>query len=243
MIRIGVCDDDMFFAKQLGSMLSECFDKKAVGTDISVYNSGEALISHHKTRAFDVVFLDIDMPRPDGFETAKLITRLAPNCFIIFVTSHNELVYDSFMFRPLNFVMKGSRKYMSDRLVQVTDQLILQIRQNESIILENSDIGRKAVLLRDIVYIESCDHDISYHTVGADEPVVVRSPLSDAEAKLGEYDFVRIHKAFIVNLRHVFNIDLSNRKVRLRQGTELPLGRKYKDYVDKSLTEYLRRTR
>ena len=45
------------------------------------------------------------MPEMTGFEVARQLGQNG-NCFVIFVTSHQELVYDSFNFRPLNFICK-----------------------------------------------------------------------------------------------------------------------------------------
>lgn len=64
--------------------------------------------------------------------------------------------------------------------------------------------------------------------------------ISDAESKYEEFDLIKIHKKYIVNLKHIFNIDKSNSLIIFKQGFELPISRNYKSKVDERLTEYLR---
>jgi two-component system LytT family response regulator len=52
---------------------------------------------------FDVIFLDIDMPNFDGFETAKILNEKA-NCELVFVTNHEEFVFKAYKFKAINCV-------------------------------------------------------------------------------------------------------------------------------------------
>ena len=87
---------------------------------------------------YNFIFLDIDMPEPDGFQLAAKISS-SNDCYIIFVTSHPELVYDSLYFRPLNFITKSNDSFFTEKLHSVVNQLFNEMKQNEVIVLENKE--------------------------------------------------------------------------------------------------------
>ena len=243
MFRVAFCDDDKAFIKPFGDAVGEALKRCGITSDISSFSSAAFMLEVHRAEPFDAVFLDIDMPDVNGFSAAKEIAAAYPACLIVFVTSHNELVYDSFEFRPMNFIVKQEREVMLPKLERVIRQLADELVQNEKIVLENSERGRFSVGLSEIVYIESSDHDVLYHIVGLDEPQRVRAKLSQTEQEYSARDFVRIHKKYLVNLRYVFNIDLTRECVILKTGIELPMGRSCKSSVDQQLTAYLKRAR
>ena len=80
-----------------------------------------------------------------------------------------------------------------------------------------------------------------YHLNNSHKIIKAREKLTELENRLGYKSFVRIHKKYLVNLRYVFNIDLTGEAVILKDKNELPVSRNYKHNVDKELTAYLRR--
>lgn len=242
MIRIAICDDNKAFVNYMAKEVEREFkNHTAEKSEIERYISSELLLAHHKKKPFDVVFLDIDMPDFDGFQLAASISD-SNNCYIIFVTSHPELVYDSLYFRPLNFITKSRDSYFTDKLHSVVDQLFNEMKQNTSIVLENKEIGRVALVIKNIYYIESNKHYVIYHSEG-NEPIKVRGNIGELEEYFAPYDFVRIHKCFLVNLRHVFNLNKSKDEIIFKQGIRLPMSKNFKLLTDEKLTQYLRRTK
>ena len=153
-----------------------------------------------------------------------------------------ELVYDSFNFRPLNFICKDpDADVMKDRLRMVAGQLTDALKQEKTVVLENREQGRISVKLRDVTYIESNSHSIIYHFANNKDTIAVRDSISEIEEAYRKFDFIRVHKKYIVNLKYVFNISRSNETVIFKSGSELPMSRGYKNAVDDALTEYLRR--
>lgn len=63
------------------------------------------------------------------------------------------------------------------------------------------------------------------------------------EIHFSQYDFARIHKSFLVNLRHIFNIDRNKDEIIFKQGFRLNMSKNYKQTVDEKLTQYLRKTK
>ena len=242
MIRIAVCDDDLDFAAYMKSAVdAEIGQHTSDKYEIKAFVSSRTLFDEHTHSPFDVVFIDIDMPEMNGFDLASHISD-SGSCYIIFVTCHPELVYDSLYFRPLNFITKSLDSFFTDKLHSVVVQLFNEMKQNSSVILENKEVGRIAVAIRDIYYIESSKHYVIYHCKGS-EPVKIRGNIGELEEYYAGYDFVRIHKCFLVNLRHVFNVDRNKDELIFKQGFRLNMSKNYKQSVDDKLTEYLRKTK
>ena len=240
MLRIAICDDDKKFVKHFNSLITKVLNNKKTQADIVEYYTADLLVSHHNMNPYDVVFLDIEMNGLSGFDVAK---EMSDNCFVVFVTSHCELVYDSFMFRPLNFISKDSDEKMTVKLGKIFDQLTEILKQNQTAVFENKEKGRFSLVLRDIVYVESNNHCISIYLCNSNEPITVRYTMINFEKEYRDCNFIRIHKKYIVNLKHVFNISLSKETLKIKHGKELPMSRNYKNNVDFCFTEYLRRTK
>lgn len=118
-MRIAVCDDNAVFLQFFKSMLANELESRSVKAEIETFTKAESFFYCHGKRPFSAIFLDLDMPEMTGFEVARQLGQNG-NCFVIFVTSHQELVYDSFNFRPLNFICKDpDADVMKDRLHMV----------------------------------------------------------------------------------------------------------------------------
>jgi DNA-binding LytR/AlgR family response regulator len=242
MFRIAICDDNKEFVNYMAQAVKAEFKiQNNENIDLESYTSGKLMYQQHLIDPFDVIFLDIDMPEPNGFQLAADISK-STDCYIIFVTSHPELVYDSLYFRPLNFIPKSKDSFFTEKLHRVVKQLFNEMKQNTTIILENKEVGRVPLLIKNIYYIESSKHYVIYHS-DKKEPIKVRSNISELEIYFSQYDFVRIHKSYLVNLRHIFNIDKNKDEIVFKQGFRLNMSKTYKPKVDEQLTQYLRKTR
>ncbi|MBE6869139.1 MAG: response regulator transcription factor [Ruminococcus albus] len=242
MIRIAICDDNNVFVNYMAQAVKAEFERQNnENIELETYISGELMFQHHLIKPFDVIFLDIDMPEPDGFQLAADISK-STDCYIIFVTNHPELVYDSLYFRPLNFIPKSKDSFFTEKLHRVINQLFNEMKQNTTIILENKEVGRVPLLIKNIYYIESSKHYVLYHSDNR-EPIKIRSNISELEKNFSQYDFVRIHKSYLVNLRHIFNINKNNDEIIFKQGFRLNMSKRYKQTVDEKLTQYLRKTK
>lgn len=116
------------------------------------------------------------------------------------------------------------------------------MKQNTTIVLENKEVGRISLQLKNIYYIASSKHYVIYHSEH-NEPIKIRGNIGELETCYSKYDFVRIHKSFLVNLRHIFNIDRNKDEIIFKQGFRLNMSKNYKQTVDEKLTQYLRKTK
>lgn len=178
-MRIAVCDDNAVFLQFFKSMLANELESRSVKAEIETFTKAESFFYSHGKKPFSAIFLDLDMPEMTGFEVARQLGQNG-NCFVIFVTSHQELVYDSFNFRPLNFICKDpDADVVKDRLHMVAGQLTDALKQEKTVVLENREQGRISVKLRDVTYIESNSHSIIYHFANNKDTIAVRDSIGE----------------------------------------------------------------
>lgn len=241
MIKVAICDDNVMFLNRFKTIIETCFSKFTNEFEIESVSNGGILLMKHRNTLFDIVFLDIDMPEMTGFEVARTLRDDFSNCFIIFVTSHAEFVYDSMDFQPFNFIRKNCNIPLEEATEKVIRKLIRHMKQNEKIILEDDISGRKAVYLKDIIYIENDKHYLYFHILNANEPIKMRGNMADYEEKYNRYDFIRIHKKYLVNMRFIQNIDSGSNKIVLRGVKAVfPMSRSQKKSVSEKYTLFMR---
>lgn len=188
-----------------------------------------------KAKSFDVVFLDIDMPEISGFDIAEKIKANKPT-LIIFVTTHDELVFSSLKFQPFRFVRKS---FLGDELGEVVDDI--------NKVLSKRAAGKKFKLqtkshdvyidVEQIIYIEIYGHWHHVYTNDGDT-LDCYGILSDYELQLEPFDFVRTHKSYLVNCRYIRSVE--KERVVLDDKTYIPLSRRRINTVNDKFTKYLR---
>lgn len=162
MLKIAVCDDNESFLETLKKIISESARDYFKDINVQCFNNGQRLLNQHKCLFFDVIFLDIDMPEFTGFDVAEILRKQRRDCYIIFVTNHNELVYGSMEFQPFYFIQKSSVSRLNKDVVNVLNKLSVYLKQHQKIIMSDEEHGRICIQYRDILYIESDIHHVKY---------------------------------------------------------------------------------
>ena len=81
-IKIAVCDDEKALQELLQSKIEEYCKKRGTKCQISCFDSGESFLSLPAEQMPDILFLDIQMAKPDGMEVARRLRRLGINAFL-----------------------------------------------------------------------------------------------------------------------------------------------------------------
>lgn len=241
-MNIAICDDNEYTLSILEKYIEYGFKKYTDDFKIRCFNNGILLLNEHKLSSFDVLFLDIDMPKISGFDIAKQLRNNFSRCFIIFITSHSNLVYKSFDFQPFNFIKKNPPEYMGNSIIEVVGKLMEHMKQNKKIILEN-DNETVAIYYHNIIFIESDKHYLKYYLQNREEPIYIRGSIKEKEIEIENYDFVRIHRRYIVNLKYIKFVDTKIGKVYINFNglkKSLSMGKSYEEQVEIIHTNYLR---
>lgn len=242
MSRIGICDDNPIFAKHLEKAVKNAFSKYEGNYDIQAFSDGIVLLSQNSLEPFDVLFLDIDMPKAGGFDIAKQLREAYSHCIIVFVTSHAELVFESMNYQPFNFIRKNCNIPLEESVSNIVDKLVLHMRQDDYIVVDDQYSRKHSMYIRNILYVQSDDHYLLFKVVNKSsfETIRAHERLKDFESLLMPYSFVRIHKSYLVNLKYVTYINKKANEIELKGGIRLPLSRNYKHDAEEKYIEYLR---
>ncbi|MCM1062140.1 MAG: LytTR family DNA-binding domain-containing protein [Eubacterium sp.] len=231
MIKIAICDDDKEFSARLKLLIDKYFAEQDIESDVTSYSSGMAFLAEDTD--CHAVFLDIDMPDMDGFEIAE---QIKSDTLIIFVTTHDELVYSSLKFRPFRFIRKA---YLEEELPEALEDVSKEIskRNASSKFILQTKNGEALLNVSNIKYIEIYTHSIRVYTVSG-EILECYGSLSAMEKQLNDFDFVRTHKSYLVNCQYIFSIEKN--RIILDDKTEIPLSRYKADAVKSKFKNHLR---
>lgn len=243
MPRIGVCDDSEEFSLRISAIVKDSFDKLGGNFTVMSFTDGDSLMEENRLSPFDALFLDIDMPRVGGFDIAKSLREDFSECLIVFVTSHAELVFDSLDFQPFNFVRKGSGVPLEESIPKIVNKLAFHLKQDEILLIEDKTSGKTPVKIRDIVSMESSGHYIVYSILRHGEifKITSRGSVSDTQKYFENYNFIRVHKGFLVNFSHVKYLNSGKREIELSGGIKVPIGKLYRSEIEEKYRIFLRR--
>lgn len=180
----------------------------------------------------DLIFLDIQMPRINGFEMLELLE--APPA-IIFTTAFEQYAIQAFEQNAIDYLLKPFSKERFgksvDKFLQsgrpITDKDINNLNMTVAqqldriIVKEGSKI--KVIPVPKIEYLEAADDYVKIFTT--DGNFLKKQTMAFYEKSLQPYKFIRIHRSFIVNGNLITRIDLPDKDsyiVRLTNGQELP---------------------
>lgn len=197
MLKALVVDDEAPARSELRFLLDECGGVEVVG---EAGNAVEA-VQLIKAIPYDVVFLDIQMPGLTGVQLAEALGTHSSPPAIVFVTAHSEHAVKAFEVRATDYLVKPVEL---DRLKKTISRITPAAEQGSTkvdrILVEKA--GKKLLIsIEDIFYIMAKD-DYSYLYTNTDRYLSTTS-LANLESKLEKSGFFRIHRRYLVNLKHV----------------------------------------
>ena len=186
----------------------------------------------------DLVFLDIQMPKINGFEMLELIES-PPN--VIFTTAFDEYAIRAFEAHAIDYLLKPFNQERFDKAIakwqdqknsaaaNKTEELLetasLSPTQSQRIVVKNGS-KIKIIPVHDIYYLEAADDYVKIHT--HEGYFLKNKTMSHFEQALDGHQFVRSHRSYIVNIQQITRIDpyeKDNHIAILRSGTKVPVSR------------------
>ncbi|WP_414732899.1 LytR/AlgR family response regulator transcription factor [Acetobacterium carbinolicum] len=231
-MKIAICDDEVNFQKVLREKLEAYYGILAV--EIEVFSSGMDFVERFKEYPleFQMIFMDIEMPYQDGIETSKRIRKINQSIPIIFLTSHTELAMEGYEVDAFRFLDKPLRMERLMKTLQDFDNLRLL---DSKIELQDGERTR-VVNWVDIQYVQS--ENVYINVYMEDARYLIRKKLSDMEEQMPKQLFYKPHRSYLINLGFVKSFD--GKKIMMKNGNEIPLGRGKRSDFKTSLMNYLR---
>ena len=242
MIKIAVCDDEKIFLSYFCSQLSKICNRMNLRVEIYDYSRSDVLVYHHKMSNFDIIFLDIDMPEVTGFDTAQKIRNISLDTPIIFVTSRDDLVYNSFEYQPFHFIRKKPEEKLYSSIDHVMDKLFHHFSKFKTVSINNAETGITIIPARQVIYIKSEKHYLYYYlSKGLINPLKERNTISSIVKLYNTYGIIQIHQRYLVNLCHISKLDTVLNQITLINGDIIPISKQYRIDVIEKYIHYNRR--
>jgi two-component system, LytTR family, response regulator len=245
-IRVGVVDDEAPARAKVQRLLAAHADFAVVGEAAS----GPEALEMVRAERPDLLFLDVQMPPPDGLEVMRrLHDEVDAPPHVVFLTAYDAYAVQAFEVHALDYLLKpfdASRFSRAlSRAAEVVRggrggtpaadlaRLIQDLRAPEPY-LERVLVrkGEASFLLRtrEVDWVEAAQNYVTLHAGG--KSYMIRGTLRELEARLDPRQFARIHRSHLVNLDSVCELhpwSHGDFQVVLRDGTRLVLSRRYRD--------------
>jgi two-component system LytT family response regulator len=183
----------------------------------------------------DLIFLDIQMPKLDGFEVLELIE---PGPAVVFVTAYDQYAMRAFDAAAVDYLLKP---FSVDRFERALDRAKARLgerrlptevatarppaeRPQRIVVKDGTRVH--VIPLDKLDYVEAQDDYVALHSAG--KSYLKQQPIASLEAALDPARFVRIHRSTIVNLERVARIEPYGKESRiaiLHDGARLPVSR------------------
>ena len=240
-----VVDDEPLARKRLRRLLRAEPDLTVIGEAAG----GEEALRMIDEQAPQVVFLDVQMPRMDGFEVVRRIPAES-RPWIVFVTAYQQYALDAFRAAAVQYLLKPvEREPLRLALTRVRELAAARSHPSLAAFLERvrqrTDFmqhvavksgGRvRLVPVDEIDWFESAGNYVRLHVGG--HRFLLRQTMHGLEEKLDPTRFVRIHRATIVNLQRIRDTRPASHGdhiVVLQDGTQLQMSRAHRERLDRS---------
>lgn len=249
-VRVLIVDDEPLARSMVRRMLADRSNVEIAGE----CENGEEAIAAIRNLAPDLVFLDVQMPRLDGFSVIEsLVSEPLPH--IVFVTAYDQYGVRAFEVHALDYLLKpfdrkrfdqalhrALTRIKTDRRDEFNERVLslLSDRMPPATYLERfiiKDDGRIFFLKTDeIKWIEAKGNYVLLHT--AKKNHLFREAISNLETQLDPRKFQRISRSVIVNLNHICELQPwshGDYKILLDDMTELKLSHRFRESFNKYL--------
>jgi len=240
-LRAMIVDDEELARRYLREMLSAHEEIEIVAECANGFEAVKAAGA-----STDLLFLDIQMPKLDGFEALELMEP--PRC-VIFVTAYDEYALKAFDVHAVDYLLKPfSAERFEEALARARERMgqtppVLQLaaaargpgRFMERIVVKDG-ASVHVVAVEDLDWVEAQDDYVALHAKG--KSVLKQQTISALEAALDPALFVRIHRSWIVNLERVEKIEpygKDSKVALLKGGKRVPVSRSGYGRIEKLL--------
>jgi two-component system LytT family response regulator len=239
MIKTIIIDDEPLARQIVKEYLSAHNNINLVAECSDGFEAVKAIQQHEP----DLIFLDIQMPKINGFETLELLDKKPE---VIFTTAFDEYALKAFEQSAVDYLLKpfGSERFdkavakflsINDSKIKLNDskQRIIELDNSPKKHLDESfrivvKNGSHILIIpvNDVLYIEAFDDYVK--VFNKETFFLKKKTMSYYENILDDSQFVRVHRSFILNINYITKIepvDKNNQLGVLKNGTKIPLSK------------------
>ena len=233
---IAIVDDEEKEQQIIKKYIEEWASARKEPVEFQCFANSENFLFHWEdNKCYDLLVLDIEMGKMNGLDLARKIRTENEKLPIIFVTGYDEYMQYGYDVSALHYLIKPVNK---DRLFQALDKWKQRSDKEDETVLVNAEGSIQRLQLSKVMYVEANGHGSIIHTI--DKVLSARESFGILEKQmLSTQEFVKCHRAFLVNLRYVSSIQ--NAELVLDDGASLPVSRLQMKHVQQAFLKYYRR--
>jgi two-component system LytT family response regulator len=231
MLRAIIVDDEELARAFLREMLRGHAEIELAAECANGFEAVKAVAEHSP----DLLFLDVQMPKLDGFEVLELIE---PGPAVVFVTAYDQYAMRAFDAHAVDYLLKPFGAERFERALERAKARLGERKLPTEVAAERPATERpQRIVVKDgtkvhvipldkLDYIEAQDDYVALHSAG--KSYLKQQPIGSLESALDPARFVRVHRSTIVNLERVARIEPYGKESRLailHDGTRLPVSR------------------
>ena len=236
-IRIACCDDEKQQLELYKTMFTNIEMRQDIKLNVEYFLSGNFMLERFQSEKnpFDLVYLDMDMDEKSGLDLAKEIRQnYHSDCLILFLTNCPKYMQNSFDVRAFQYMIKpvqfdefekkfnAARKYLEK---DDKNRVVLKIDEDNVVFFTN-----------EIYYIEKEKSSKQFLVYLEDKCVVAKGVLSAIENQLLEQHFMRTHRSYLVNMKHIRRIQKND--LVLSNGNLVPISRRKEKELKQQFMRY-----
>ena len=231
VLSIGICDDNRENRLSLRWLLENILENRKIEHAMYEFSSGETLLpwmeNHHNE--IDLLFLDIEMGKVNGLETAKQLRASSSTLQIVFVTGFSDYVFEGYGVDALGYLMKPAKR---EQLEAIISRAVIKLCRDAERVYSchNGDTWYR-IPHKEILYFESDRRKVNCIT--QNHSYSFYGKLDEVEQELVGQGFVRIHQRYLVRIDAIRQICGSEVQM---ETCALPISRSYHQQALLALT-------
>lgn len=232
MLKCIIIDDEPLARSLMREMLEPLEMVQIVDECANGFEGLKSVQTHQP----DLIFLDVQMPKINGFEMLELIENPPA---VIFVTAFDEYAVQAFDVNAIDYLLKPIEPARLEKAITKVAQqqgkgalkppeqmqhLLLPEQTQRVVVKEQGEI--KIIPLDKILFLEAADDYVKVHT--KEKYFLKYQTMARFEQQLPAQQFVRIHRSYIVNVSFVNKIELLEKEqytVLLNNGQNVPVSK------------------
>jgi two-component system LytT family response regulator len=235
-LRALIIDDEDLARRLTKEFLRSHSDIQIIGECENGIEAVDAITEHQP----DLIFLDIQMPKLNGFEVLEATARKDG---VIFTTAYDQYALKAFDQHAIDYLLKPYSQQRFDEALSKARKLLGQSNPAVQALLAQTNALPERLTVRDrgqthvipvaqIDYIEAQDDYVQIHFAG--KSLLKTQSLSDLEKQLDPTVFVRIHRSTIIRLQALKCLERASKdsyQAVLHSGVNLPISRSGYDRI------------
>ena len=248
MLKAIIIDDEPYCCEILAAMIEADWPDVEI---VNIASNGADALKAIKLHSPNLVFLDVEMPKMNGFEMLEQVPQI--NFHLIFTTSYDQYALKAIRFSAIDYLLKPiDREELKAAIEKVKDRIQIPVPQQLEILLQkfkqpSKSVNRIALPTMEglqmipVDSIISCESDDNYTELKlkSGKKLLVTRSLKEIEESLEQHSFIRVHRSYVVNMNEIEKyIKGEGGYLVMSDGTTIDVARNKKEVLLKKLLPY-----